>query len=412
MDRNATLRSQDSGVLSGASSSASNFIIRDPKLRSKLEKCLLDRNRLQIGDLIKEGNFGAVYRGTLNNHGRREMVAVKTLKVLDDNVSFEEFMKEGVLTKDFEHVNVLKLIGVCMSQSEPPYLLLPFCEHGDLRTYLRNPKNIVVVADLVKFGRGVASGMKYLAERNFVHRDLAARNCMLDSKMNVKVSDFGLTRETNNRDYYRSQRVAELPLKWMAPESIKFNFYNEKTDVWAFGVTLWEIMTRGQIPYSTIEPQKILTHIESDNRMTRPDHCPPLVYDIMELTWASLADERPKFKDILPMFDNVLNQSNQQKQRNRLSEQPRPKSRTQQPERSKTERPINHPRYVPEWTNSTDRSDSRSRSGSRTGHNSVTGGSRHMSQTHSTHSRSNTLDSKKQYTTLHSQSSNTMRSHR
>jgi len=99
MDRNATLRSQDSGVLSGASSSASNFIIRDPKLRSKLEKCLLDRNRLQIGDLIKEGNFGAVYRGTLNNHGRREMVAVKTLKVLDDNVSFEEFMKEGVLTK-------------------------------------------------------------------------------------------------------------------------------------------------------------------------------------------------------------------------------------------------------------------------------------------------------------------------
>ena len=219
MDRNATLRSQDSGVLSGASSSASNFIIRDPKLRSKLEKCLLDRNRLQIGDLIKEGNFGAVYRGTLNNHGRREMVAVKTLKVLDDNVSFEEFMKEGVLTKgkinscsenyfyfgylDFEHVNVLKLIGVCMSQSEPPYLLLPFCEHGDLRTYLRNPKNIVVVADLVKFGRGVASGMKYLAERNFVHRDLAARNCMLDSKMNVKVSDFGLTRETNNRDYYR-----------------------------------------------------------------------------------------------------------------------------------------------------------------------------------------------------------------
>lgn len=99
IDRNATLRSQDSGVLSGASSSASNFIIRDPKLRSKLEKCLLDRNRLTIGDLIKEGNFGAVYRGTLNNHGRREMVAVKTLKVLDDNVSFEEFMKEGVLTK-------------------------------------------------------------------------------------------------------------------------------------------------------------------------------------------------------------------------------------------------------------------------------------------------------------------------
>merc|ERR1719197_1855030 len=126
----------------------------------------------------------------------------------------------------------------------------------------------------------------------------------------------------------------------------------------------------------------------------------------MELTWASLADERPKFKDILPMFDNVLNQSNQQKQRNRLSEQPRPKSRTQQPERSKTERPINHPRYVPEWTNSTDRSDSRSRSGSRAGVTSSSGGgSRHMSQ-HSTHSRSNTLDSKKQYTTLHSQSSN------
>ena len=179
-----------------------------------------------------------------------------------------------------------------------------------------------------------------------------------------------------------------------------FNF-SEKTDVWAFGVTLWEIMTRGQIPYSTIEPQKILTHIESDNRMTRPDHCPPLVYDIMELTWASLADERPKFKDILPMFDNVLNQSNQQKQRNRLSEQPRPKSRTQQPERSKTERPINHPRYVPEWTNSTDRSTNQDRSRSRSG-------SRHMSS----HSNSRTLDSKKQYTTLHSQSSNTMRSHR
>ena len=94
-----------------------------------------------------------------------------------------------------------------MSTNEPPYLLLPYCEHGDLRTYLRNPKNLCVVADLVRFGRSVASGMAYLASQNFVHRDLAARNCMVDSKLNVKVSDFGLTRETNQRDYYRLKNL-------------------------------------------------------------------------------------------------------------------------------------------------------------------------------------------------------------
>ena len=90
-----------------------------------------------------------------------------------------------------------------MGTNEPPYLLLPYCEHGDLRTYLRNPKHLCVVEDLIRFGRGVCSGMAYLASQNFVHRDLAARNCMIDTKMNIKVSDFGLTRETNQRDYYR-----------------------------------------------------------------------------------------------------------------------------------------------------------------------------------------------------------------
>lgn len=188
---------------------------------------------MTIGELLKEGNFGAVYKGTLINHGRQMAIAIKSLKCVTDSSSFESFMREGVLMKgnfdyasfevfrlenlmiivspdevinrilEFNHPHVLSLIGVCEGD-QSPMLLLPFCEKGDLRAYLRDPKIVVTVSNLVKFCQEICDGMAYLASRKFVHRDLAARNCMVDSKCSIKVSDFGLSRVfANERDYYR-----------------------------------------------------------------------------------------------------------------------------------------------------------------------------------------------------------------
>jgi len=381
-----TIHSSDSGCVGSRGSSRSNFVIKDKQLQSAVRSCFIQRERLELGDLLKEGNFGAVYRGKLNNHGHSINVAVKTMKTLGDSAAFEEFMREGVIMKDFNHPHVLSLIGVCTAECETPMLLLPFCERGDLRTYLRDSKNIVVVADLVRFCHEICQGMQYLAEKNFIHRDLAARNCMVDQSLSLKVSDFGLSRTANNRDYYRSQRTQELPLKWMAPESIKFNYYTEKSDIWAFGVTCWEVMTRACIPYPTVEPMNILKYLEGENRMDKPTHCPTKLYDIMRQCWETEAANRPAFAEIRPHLDAILRKptaNSPAKKRERFSEPYPANAPKHQIERSKTESPAhyspsnrhNSPRYVASPFSSYDRRESarpaRGHSGSRSQHQSI-----------------------------------------
>ncbi|CBY16414.1 unnamed protein product [Oikopleura dioica] len=183
--------------------------------------------------------------------------------------------------------------------------------------------------------------MAYLASKKFVHRDLAARNCMVDNKCRIKVSDFGLSRVfANERDYYRAQSTIELPLKWMAPESIKFNYYNEKTDVWSFAITCWEVFSRAVIPYPTVEAQNILTYLDSGKRLSKPTHCPDEIYEMMNACWSEKGEDRPTFNEIKPVFEAILGRAHvPERQKNRYSEPPKAYNKAKAVGRSNTEKP-------------------------------------------------------------------------
>nr|CAB3263366.1 uncharacterized protein LOC780869 [Phallusia mammillata] len=284
----------------------------DNELAMGLSECYLERERLQLGVVITSGNFGDVWKGKLRQRDNSHInVAVKSLKNVDDPEDIEKFLREGVMMRGLDHPNVLSLLGVCMDadmehRKTSPLIVLPFMENGDLRTYLRDGNNVLTVLHLLRFCADVAKGMAYLAEKKFVHRDLAARNCMVDSNESVRVADFGLSRDLFDRDYYRSSVKTQLPLKWMPPESIKYGKYGEKSDVWSYGVVIWEIMTRGAIPYPTVQAVDILQYLGEGKRMERPECCPAKLYKITAKCWMEEPDSRPTFEELVNMTSNLV----------------------------------------------------------------------------------------------------------
>ena len=149
--------------------------------------------------------------------------------------------------------------------------------------------------------------MDYLSSNRYVHRDLAARNVMIDSDLCLKVADFGLTRDIYTKDYYRNNdNNAKFPVKWMAPESIEHLFFNNKTDVWSYGILMWELMTRGAMPYPGVENWQLLQHLKEGHRMDRPKYCPKDFYDLMLKCWAFDNKNRPLFKDMIQLIKTLI----------------------------------------------------------------------------------------------------------
>jgi deleted-in-malignant-brain-tumors protein 1 len=285
----------------------------------EVEKVVLDFNSLQLKQRIGQGHFGAVYKAVFK---QRSYVAVKAIIDTSDSRNVHEFIREALQMRGFDHPNVMHLIGICWALGEvtdslraAPLIVLPFMQLGDLKRFLRNCKiqeeeeqrEPLELHQLVKFCLQIAKGMEYLVSRGVIHRDLAARNCMLHGNMNVKVSDFGLSRViTAGSDYYRCEKGRPLPVKWMAPESLTVGLFTTFTDVWSFGVTVWEVMTFGEIPYSGISNSEILTFVEAGNRLKAPKGCPEEIYDIMDSCWREDAKFRPTFTAIVQNIEPFL----------------------------------------------------------------------------------------------------------
>ncbi|KAL1786206.1 tyrosine-protein kinase Mer isoform X1 [Sigmodon hispidus] len=276
------------------------------ELQNKLEDVVIDRNLLILGKILGEGEFGSVMEGNLKQEdGTSQKVAVKTMKL--DNFShreIEEFLSEAACMKDFNHPNVIRLLGVCIEMSShgipKPMVILPFMKYGDLHTFLlysrieTRPKHIPLQT-LLKFMVDIAQGMEYLSNRNFLHRDLAARNCMLRDDMTVCVADFGLSKKIYSGDYYRQGRIAKMPVKWIAIESLADRVYTSKSDVWAFGVTMWEIATRGMTPYPGVQNHEMYDYLLHGHRLKQPEDCLDELYDIMYSCWSADPLDRPTF---------------------------------------------------------------------------------------------------------------------
>lgn len=257
----------------------------DPESFEK-EGWSIQRTDLRLGKSIGKGEFGDV----LQAEYRGKKVAVKSL--LDDSHAAQTFLAEASIMTDLNHKNLVKLIGV--SVGKPIFIVTEFCGKGSLVEYLRTRgRTVIRQKDLVGFGRDVAAGMEYLESKNLVHRDLAARNVLIHEDGTAKVSDFGLAREANF-----NLEGGKFPIKWTAPEAIKHGRFSTQSDVWSYGILLWELFSFGRTPYPRVHIDNVMVKIESGYRMECPDGCPVGVYDVMKDCWDITPNQRPTFHEI------------------------------------------------------------------------------------------------------------------
>ncbi|XP_053929673.1 tyrosine-protein kinase ABL2 isoform X4 [Cuculus canorus] len=268
------------------------------------DKWEMERTDITMKHKLGGGQYGEVYVGVWKKYNLT--VAVKTLK--EDTMEVEEFLKEAAVMKEIKHPNLVQLLGVCTL--EPPfYIVTEYMPYGNLLDYLRecNREEVTAVV-LLYMATQISSAMEYLEKKNFIHRDLAARNCLVGENHVVKVADFGLSRLMTG-DTYTAHAGAKFPIKWTAPESLAYNTFSIKSDVWAFGVLLWEIATYGMSPYPGIDLSQVYDLLEKGYRMEQPEGCPPKVYELMRACWKWNPPDRPSFAETHQAFETMFHDS-------------------------------------------------------------------------------------------------------
>ncbi|XP_075415134.1 muscle, skeletal receptor tyrosine-protein kinase isoform X1 [Tenrec ecaudatus] len=298
-------------------------------LNPKLLSLEYPRNNIEYVRDIGEGAFGRVFQARapgLLPYEPYTMVAVKMLKEEASADMQADFQREAALMAEFDNPNIVKLLGVC-AVGKPMCLLFEYMAYGDLNEFLRSmappsacsPSHSDVsrarvsspgppplsCAEQLCIARQVAAGMAYLSERKFVHRDLATRNCLVAESMVVKIADFGLSRNIYSADYYKANENDAIPIRWMPPESIFYNRYTTESDVWAYGVVLWEIFSYGLQPYYGMAHEEVIYYVRDGHILACPENCPLDLYNLMRLCWSQLPADRPSFPSIHRILERM-----------------------------------------------------------------------------------------------------------
>uniref|UniRef100_A0A674HU56 Tyrosine-protein kinase n=1 Tax=Taeniopygia guttata TaxID=59729 RepID=A0A674HU56_TAEGU len=230
-------------------------------------------------------------------------VAVKTCKEDLPQELKIKFLSEARILKQYDHPNIVKLIGVC-TQRQPIYIVMELVPGGDFLSFLRKKKDELKTKQLVKFSLDAASGMAYLESKNCIHRDLAARNCLVGESNILKISDFGMSRQEDD-GVYSSSGLKQIPIKWTAPEALNYGRYTSESDVWSFGILLWETFSLGVCPYPGMTNQQAREQVEKGYRMSAPQKCPEEIYKIMQRCWDYKPENRPKFSEIQKELSSI-----------------------------------------------------------------------------------------------------------
>ncbi|XP_009321178.1 PREDICTED: tyrosine-protein kinase RYK [Pygoscelis adeliae] len=310
--------------------------------RAKVKDIAISRERITLKDVLQEGTFGRIFHGILieeKDPSKEKQVFVKTVKDQASEVQVTMMLTESCKLRGLHHRNLLPITHVCIEEGEKPMVLLPYMNWGNLKLFLRQCKLVeannpqaISQQDLVHMAIQIACGMSYLARREVIHKDLAARNCVIDDALQVKITDNALSRDLFPMDYHCLGDNENRPVRWMALESLVNNEFSSASDVplenhgteqirdlsrtaslhlllhlllvadsskWAFGVTLWELMTLGQTPYVDIDPFEMAAYLKDGYRIAQPINCPDELFAVMACCWALDPEERPKFQQLV-----------------------------------------------------------------------------------------------------------------
>lgn len=277
----------------------------------------IQRERIELGRCIGEGQFGDVHQGVyLSPENPALAVAIKTCKNCTSDSVREKFLQEALTMRQFDHPHIVKLIGVITEN--PVWIIMELCTLGELRSFLQVRKYSLDLASLILYAYQLSTALAYLESKRFVHRDIAARNVLVSSNDCVKLGDFGLSRYMEDSTYYKASK-GKLPIKWMAPESINFRRFTSASDVWMFGVCMWEILMHGVKPFQGVKNNDVIGRIENGERLPMPPNCPPTLYSLMTKCWAYDPSRRPRFTELKAQLSTILEEEKvQQEERMRM----------------------------------------------------------------------------------------------
>ncbi|KAJ4937084.1 hypothetical protein JOQ06_001668, partial [Pogonophryne albipinna] len=281
------------------------------------------RDKINILRELGQGSFGMVYEGIAKDIIKGEGDSHVAVKTVNESASLRErieFLNEASVMKAFSCHHVVRLLGV-VSKGQPTLVVMELMTHGDLKSFLRslrpdaenNPgRPPPTLKEMIQMAAEIADGMAYLNAKKFVHRDLAARNCMVGTDLTVKIGDFGMTRDIYETDYYRKGGKGLLPVRWMAPESLKDGVFTANSDCWSFGVVLWEISTLAEQPYQGLSNEQVLKFVMDGGYLDRPDNCADRIHNLMQMSWQYNPKMRPAFQEIIEMLREDLHPSFQE----------------------------------------------------------------------------------------------------
>uniref|UniRef100_A0A3Q3LYV1 Tyrosine-protein kinase receptor n=2 Tax=Mastacembelus armatus TaxID=205130 RepID=A0A3Q3LYV1_9TELE len=273
------------------------------------------REKITMHRELGQGSFGMVYEGIAKGVVKDEPETRVAIKTVNESASMRErieFLNEASVMKEFNCHHVVRLLGV-VSQGQPTLVIMELMTRGDLKSHLRSLRKenatsqvLLPLKKMIQMAGEIADGMAYLNANKFVHRDLAARNCMVAEDFTVKIGDFGMTRDIYETDYYRKGGKGLLPVRWMSPESLKDGVFTTMTDVWSFGVVLWEIATLAEQPYQGMSNEQVLRFVMEGGLLDKPDNCPDMLFELMRMCWQYNPKMRPSFLEIISSIKDEL----------------------------------------------------------------------------------------------------------